>query len=236
MSEQTCANSNNTSTVTTNLVGLQRELNVDLDEHVFAICFGTVRGPIIKQQCQAPRSCHRQPRCPWSTSPRAQSTAVKKSGIPNTIPATASSFLGKPASNARFWGRRPLDFELDVETQDAEQKNTETGSQNQGTSEKRQENQTGAARRNRAEAGHKFPRLHFFGEGPVLGSAPFLCGSVLGSAPFASCVLKRQRSISSFALRTPTRRFVSRALEADTMLSAPFGERDRRELSEHPHP
>ena len=45
---------------------------------------------------------------------------------------------------------------------------------------------------------------------------PFLCGSVLGSAPFASCVLKRQLSISSFALRRPTRRFVSRAVKADT--------------------
>ena len=71
VSEQTCANNNNTSTVTTNHVGLQREQNVDLDEHVFAICFGTVRGPIIKQQSQAPRSCHRQPRYPWSTSSRA---------------------------------------------------------------------------------------------------------------------------------------------------------------------
>ena len=30
--------------------------------------------------------------------------------------------------------------------------------------------------------------ITFFWEGPVLGSAPFLCGSVFGSAPFASCV------------------------------------------------
>ena len=62
-----------------------------------------------------------------------------------------------------------------------------------------------------------------FWAGPVLGSAPFLYGSVFGSAPFASCVLKRQRSISSFALRTPTLRFVSRALEADTVLSCGVG-------------
>ena len=61
---------------------------------------------------------------------RAWSTAVKKSGIPNTIPATESASLAIPASNARFWGRRPSDFELDVETRDAGQNNTETGSPN----------------------------------------------------------------------------------------------------------
>ena len=38
--------------------------------------------------------------------------------------------MGIPASNARFWGRRPFDFELAVGTRDAEQNNPETGSQN----------------------------------------------------------------------------------------------------------
>ena len=60
---------------------------------------------------------------------------------------------------------------------------------------------------NTRKAGTTTTFTHFcllFALARFLGSAPFLCGSVLGSAPFASCVLKRQRSISSFALRTPT--------------------------------
>ena len=64
-----------------------------------------------------------------------QGDANIMSGIRNTIPATASTFLGIPASNARFWGRRPFDFELDVETRDAEQNNPETGSQNRTRAE-----------------------------------------------------------------------------------------------------
>ena len=65
-----------------------------------------------------------------------------------------------------------------------------------------------------------FPVYNFW-EGPVLGSAPFFVARFW--APFASCVLKRQRSISSFPLQTPTRRFVSRAVKADTTLGYGVG-------------
>ena len=176
------------------------------------------------------------------------------SGIPNAIPATASTFLGIPASNARFWGRRPFDFQLDVENpgrRTKQPRNREpephtSGARNQTRPSARQKTHQRHApgepdrRGQKGQGGRRTLVSPFtFLEGPVLGSAPFLCGSVLGSAPFVSCVLKRQRSISSFALRTPTRRFVSRAVKADTrsvLGSAPFGERVRRELSEHPLP
>ena len=93
-------------------------------------------------------------------------------------------------------------FDLDVATRDAEQNNTETGSQNRtraeqenqtrpsarqdtdrkGTGNKGQENQTGAARKDRAEAGHQFHRLHF-GRVRFLGRRAFFVARFWGRRP-----------------------------------------------------
>ena len=106
------------------------------------------------------------------------------SGIPNTIPATASTFLGIPAINARFWGRRPFDFELDVETLDAEQNNTETGSQNRTRAEQETKHDQ-AQDRTQTEGGSRtqVSPFTFFWEGPVLGSAPFFVARFWGRRP-----------------------------------------------------
>ena len=127
------------------------------------------------------------------------------SGIPNTIPATASTFLGIPASNARFWGRRSFDFELDVETRDAEQKNPETGIQNRTRAEQETKDDqaqdrtptenapaTSARRTRQAPAegtGRKpdtsFPSfpVYIFGRVRFLGRRPFFVARFWGRRP-----------------------------------------------------
>ena len=143
-------------------------------------------------------------------------------------------------------GRRPFDFELDVETRDAEQNNTETGSQNRTRAEQETKHdqaqdrtQTEKAPATRARrtrqtrpvgTGRKpdtsFPVYIFLGRsGSWVGALSLWLGFGVGALRLVCSETPTQHFVICAANALPTLRSV--------LGSAPFGERVRRELSEH---